>query len=162
MNSKQGGNDMEILRTWIIGVTAAAMILAAAQALMPEGPVKRVGRLTAGLVLALALMQPLFLLNHQDLSELARGLPAGTETAEEFPMKPIIEQELAAYIVDKGEELGADLTAAVTCVSDEHGVPIPKEAVVTGTLTPDQREVLSAVLEQDLGIPIRDQTFREG
>ena len=151
---------MEILRTWIIGVTVAAMVLAAAQALMPEGAVKRVGRLTGGLVLVLALMQPLFALRCEDISELTFELPAVTEA--EAPMKPVIEQELAAYIVEKGEELGADLTATVTCVPDEHGVPIPREAVVTGALTPAQREDLSAVLERDLGIPARDQTFREG
>lgn len=152
---------MEILRTWIVGVTAAAMVLAAAQALMPEGAVKRVGRLTGGLVLALALMQPLFALCCEDITEITCELPDEAETEEAFSMKPVIEQELAAYIVDEGKGLGAELAAAVTCVSDEHGVPIPGEAVVTGTLTPAQRETLSAVLDRDLGIPPRAQTFRE-
>ena len=152
---------MEVLRTWITGVTVAAMVLAAAQALMPEGAVKRVGRITGGLVLVLALLQPLIMLDHADFSDFAADLPVSTEEGREDAMKPIIEQEVAAYIVDKGEALGAEVTAAVTCVTDENGVPIPQKAVITGYLAPAQREALSAVLDRDLGIPVRAQIFRE-
>ena len=153
---------MELLRTWITGVTVAAVILAAAQALMPEGAVKRVGRLTGGLVLVLALLQPLTALDYGRLSDAAAGLPAPAEAEMGDTMKPIIEQELAAYIVDKGKALGADLACAVTCVTDENGVPVPRGAVVTGSLTRTQRESLSAILDRDLGIPSEAQTFREG
>ena len=37
---------MTLLRTWIVSVTACAMVIAAAEALMPDGAVKRVGKLT--------------------------------------------------------------------------------------------------------------------
>lgn len=154
---------MELLRTWILGVTAASMVLAAAQALMPEGPVKRVGRLTAGLILTLALLQPLVSLSGEDLTNLVPDLPTVTGKEEEGgAMQAIIEQELAAYIVDKGRALGADCAASVTCVPDENGVPIPRRAVVTGLLTGEQREALSAAIARDLGIPADAQSFREG
>ena len=87
---------MSILRTWILTVTAAAIVLATAQALMPEGAVKRVGRLTAGLILVLALLQPLTALDRQEIAGLGMELPAGTEEKQEDLMGAIIEQELAA------------------------------------------------------------------
>lgn len=153
---------MDILRTWILGVTAAAVVLAAAQALMPEGAVKRVGRFTGGLVLCLALLQPLAALEHIDWSGGIPDLPAVAATGEEKdPMKPIIEGELAAYIEEQGKKLGADLRARVTCTSDENGVPVPRYAAVSGRLTEPQRQALSAVIAGDLGIPAADQSFRE-
>ena len=44
------------LREWLLSVTAAAILCALAQGLIPPGPVRRVGRLTAGLVMAAALL----------------------------------------------------------------------------------------------------------
>ena len=44
---------MEIIRTWLLSVTVSAMVIAAAEALMPAGAVKRVGKLTGGLILVL-------------------------------------------------------------------------------------------------------------
>ena len=44
------------IKAWLLGITAAALLVAAAQSLMPGGAVRRVGRLTGGLVLLLALM----------------------------------------------------------------------------------------------------------
>ena len=102
---------MEIIRTWLLSVTVSAMVIAAA--LMPAGAVKRVGKLTGGLILVLGILQPLVTMDYEDLYDMVSSLPAGAisqETLEEKtyePMKGIIEEELSAYIVDKGEQLGA-------------------------------------------------------
>ena len=64
--------------------------------------------------------------------------------------------------MDKGREQGAEVTASVTCVTDDNGVPVPRRAVITGELTPAQREALTAILDRDLGIPAGSQTYREG
>lgn len=50
---------MEIIRTWLLSVTVSAMVIAAAEALMPAGAVKRVGKLTGGLILCWGILQPL-------------------------------------------------------------------------------------------------------
>ncbi len=103
---------MEIIRTWLLSVTVSAMVIAAAEALMPAGAVKRVGKLTGGLILVLGILQPLVTMDYEDLYDMVSSLPAGAisqETLEEKtyePMKGIIEEELSAYIVDKGEQLG--------------------------------------------------------
>ena len=49
---------MGAARSWLLGVTAAALAVALAQALTPEGTVKKVGRLVGGMVLLLAVAKP--------------------------------------------------------------------------------------------------------
>ena len=153
---------MELLRTWILGVTVTAMALAAARAVMPEGPVKRAGQLTAGLVLVMALLGPVAALEHTDWESLLADLPAETvpETAD-TSMKAVIESELAAYLEGKAGELGLTCKAEVVCKTDENGVPIPREVLVTGPLDESQRRTLSALIAEDLGVPAEGQRFRE-
>lgn len=156
---------MTLIRTWLLTVTVSAMVIAVAQALMPEGSVKRVGKLTGGLILILGLLQPLTRLDYDDLYDLVNSLPAARqgEVLQDGGeiWKEGIEQELASYIVDKAARMGVTCRAAVTCRLGENGVPVPETATVTGSLTPGQKETLSACLEQDLGIPPAAQRFAE-
>lgn len=149
---------MELLRTWILSVTASAMVIAGADALMPEGTVKRVGKFTGGLLLVLSLLQPLADLDYQDLYDLVNTLPAGAVTQETLaetaadPLEGLIEGELAAYIAGKGADLGCPCAVRVDCIPDEGGVPIPVEVVVTGSFTQKQKSALQTYIAQDLGI----------
>lgn len=159
---------MELVRTWILGITVSAMVLAAADTLMPEGAVKKAGRFTGGLVLILCVLQPLVKLDYEDLYAMAESLPASaicTDQLEEEanePMKAIIEEELATYIVDKAAQLGASCSAAVTCRTEEQSrVPVPNKAVITGSLTPAQKKELSDALERELGIAPERQIYKD-
>ena len=51
---------MELIRTWILSVTVSAIVIAVAEALMPPGAVKKVGKLTGGLILVLMGLKILF------------------------------------------------------------------------------------------------------
>ena len=159
------GRHVELIRTWILSVTVSAIVIAVAEALMPPGAVKKVGKLTGGLILVLGILQPLVTMDYEDLYDMVTALPAGAIAQEEAQthqyeaMKGIIEEELEAYIVDKGEALGADCTAQVTCTPGEGEVPVPTQATVTGDLTPAQQEAMSRYLEQELGIPSQGQIF---
>lgn len=156
---------MELIRTWILTVTVSALVIAGAEALMPQGSVKRVGKLTGGLILVLGILQPLVTMDYDQLYDLVNTLPAGSirqetlDQAAQEPMKGIIEEELAAYIVDKGAQLGLTCTAQVTCEAGEDGVPLPKSVTVTGAMTPDQREQLGQTITQDLGLAREDQIY---
>ncbi|MDE6590402.1 MAG: stage III sporulation protein AF, partial [Oscillospiraceae bacterium] len=73
----------------------------------------------------------------------------------------IIEETAAAYIVDKAEEMGIPCQAEVTFSYDEDGVPCPWEITARGVWTQEQREALSRLLEDDLGVPIQRQHYEE-
>lgn len=157
---------MTLLRTWILSVTACAMVIAAAEALMPDGAVKRVGKLTGGLILVLGLLQPLVKLDYDDWLDDLPAQIAGAVTQEDLegaayaPMKSIIERELSAYIVDKGAQLGVTCTAQVVCETGEDGVPIPTRTTITGAMTPAQKEAMIRCVTQELAIPRSGQIYR--
>lgn len=156
---------MTLIRTWILTLTAAALVVAAAQALMPEGSVKRVGKLTGGLILALALVQPLTRLDYDALWAEAISLPAGAiqqETLQEEATAPLqtgIEETLGAYIAEKGKTLGISCQVQVTCETGEDGVPVPQHVTVFGALDEAQRAALSDLLSQQLGLDTDRQTY---
>ncbi len=130
---------MTIIRTWLLSVTVSAMVIAVAEALMPEGSVKKVGRLTGGLILILGLVQPLVRLDYDDLYDLVNSLPAGS-----------IRQEA---LVEESSQ------ALKTGIEQEHGIPVPERVTVSGALTGAQKEALSAYLEKELGLPREAQLY---
>ena len=158
---------MELLRTWMMGVTAAAILCALADRLMPDGPVRRVGRLTMGLVMLAAVLHPLIHLEgasaevpETDWSAQTAVQIQSLEEERNQTMKAIIEQEFAAYIVDKAAQLGVECTAQVTCRPGESGLLFPQQIQVTGTFAPEQWEALTQALEEELGLPKEQQILQ--
>lgn len=154
------------LKTWLLGVTAAALAVSLAQALTPEGTVKKIGRLAGGLVLLLAAVRPLTSWN----GELPKGVslapdPGLVEEAAqsgEEAMKILIAQKAGAYIVDKGQSLGCRVTrAAVTVAEDPSGWPVPWSVELTGSWTGEGRQALERAVAEELNIPPERQSYQE-
>jgi stage III sporulation protein AF len=154
---------MTWLKDWLLGIVAAALAVALAQSLTPEGTVKKVGRLVGGLILLLAVVKPLAQLDVDALAVTAAAYSdSASEAAQagEETLKTLIAQKVGAYIVDKGDALGLSCTAQVTVAQDEAGWPIPWAVTVTGTWTEEQRAALSRTVEEDLDIPAQRQSFQ--
>lgn len=156
---------MSFLREWLLGVTAAALAIALAQSLTPEGTVKKVGKLVGGLVLLLAVVGPVARIDLTALTDFWTTSAYETEGAArggEEVLKILIAQKTGAYIVDKGQSLGCRVTEAeVTVAGDESGWPVPRSVVVKGDWTAEQREELSRVIEEELDIPPARQVFQK-
>lgn len=52
-------------------------------------------------------------------------------------------------------------TARVSCRAGEEGLFLPERAEVSGFLTEGERERLSLVIQEDLGIPEEEQAYVE-
>ena len=159
---------MEVVRQWLLGVACTALVMAAADSLAPEGSVKRVCRMAGGLALLLAAVGPFIRLDSGMLSEMLEGYRAQIQSYEEtleeqniLFYQTIIEENTAAYIVDKAEELGIFCQAEVTFSYDEDGVPCPWEVTARGDWTDEARVALERLLEDDLGVPPRRQHYEE-
>lgn len=160
---------IELIRNWIIGITCAAIIVALCESLAPAGAVRKVGRFTGGLVLLLAVLQPVMKLDIRDLSGLlaqyrveAGDYQAALEQTNEKLMKDIIEAETGAYILDKATALGvAHCRVDVVAVAGEGDYPIPETVTVFGALTEGQRRDLSRQIEADLAIPAQRQRWED-
>lgn len=157
---------MDLIRTWLIGVTAAAMAAALADSLAPEGAVKKIGKLAGGLLMAAAILQPLVGLDYGAMAASlanyrleAEGYSSALETENERLVKTIIEERTGAYIQDKAAELDAVCTAEVTCQMNNDGNLYPVSVVVYGELTQAQMDALRRVVEGDLAISAENQRY---
>lgn len=157
---------MEAVRSWLLTVIAASLICALADALMPPGAVRRVGRLVCGLVLLWAILSPLARLDLSDgrrwledyLASLENREAELTETVN-GQMKVIIEQEYGAYIVDKAAQLGLTCGVRVECRLSEEGLYLPLRARVSGALTEREQAQIAQIIREDLGVPESEQLY---
>ena len=161
---------MEVIKSWLVGITCAAMVVTLAEGLMPEGTVRKIGRLTGGLVLLLAVTRPLISLDPAALTEMLggdvqswSGEEATLEQANEDLMKTIIAERTGAYILDKAAALGVSCQVVVTVGPlEEGGYPVPQAVTVSGELTRQQCQMLTQTIAADLGIPADRQTYERG
>ena len=157
---------MELIRQWLLGVAGTAFLTALAQGLMPEGTVKKVGRLIGGLLLFLAMFRPVLSF---DFSGLALQLEQADWTAADGSqallqenqswMEEVIAEQTAAYIEEKAAGLRADCTAEVLCRQSETDLPVPYAAHIEGELSPQAREALEVLIAQELDIPSERQSY---
>lgn len=158
---------MGAVRSWLLALIAVSLVCALADALMPKGAVRRVGKLVCGLALTLAILAPLARLDLDGggrwLEDYLTGLAqreAELEQAVDSQMKIIIEQDYAAYIVDKAAQLGAVCSAQVDC-REEDGLYLPDRVEIGGALPPKLRTGLVQALIQDLGVSEEQIKFGE-
>ena len=159
---------MGAVRSWLLAVITVSLLCAVADALMPPGAVKRVGRLVCGLVLIGAILSPLKVLDLEgsqrwldEYLSSVRSREAELEGTVNSQIKVIIEQKCAAYIVDKAAELGLTCRARVECVLSEDGLYLPVRTEVDGSMTADVQSKLIRIIESDLGVPAESQIYAE-
>ena len=128
------------LRTWLLSIIAAGLVLSILYALLPKGRLRPIVRTAGGVVLMLVILRP--------LTEQYRG----ADTAE---LAAIIERETAAYISDKGAALGVNCHAVVE-TELRSGVPYPCAV----TLDVERNETLAACIAADLGIGKEAQVWQ--
>lgn len=158
-----------LVRQWLLGVTCTALVLAIADSLAPEGNVKKVCRLAGGLALLIAAVSPVLRVDGESLSWAVSEYQSSVQVYEQkleeknvLLYQSIIEETAAAYIVDKAEEMGIVCQAEVTFAYDENGAFCPWEVTARGSLTEEQQNRLSRLLEEELGVPIRRQHYEAG
>ena len=157
---------MTAFGTYLTGLVAAAVLIAVAAAVTPEGPAKKVVLLAGGLILVLAMLDPIRQVTPQamagyiarqqlTLSESLSGVQVGSTRIQ----AQIISEQAETYILTKAEALGLDLSVQVeTAVEDLY--PYPWAVRLRGTFTQTQKEVLERYIETNLAIPLQRQTWQ--
>ena len=159
---------LDIIRQWLLGITCVALVAALAESLTPPGAVRKVGRLTGGLVLLIAMLHPLMALDQdaltRALTEYRLELSTYSDELEEENrslMKGIIEERSNAYIQDKAEEMGIQCQISVE-VGEEVDWPVPESVTVFGSLSEEQQAELTQAIEVDFAIPAERQSYQSG
>ena len=149
---------METLRGWLLGLTAAALAVSLLTAMLPKGEtIRRIAGLAGGLILLLAVVQPLLRVRWEELTyqrEMDRQTEA-YQAAYADSLSGDIADRTAAYISEKAASLGIDCRVQVE-VRTEDGLPLPYGA----SLDVERDQVLSDYMAQELGIPASRQSWQ--
>ena len=149
---------MSILKTWLLRVTACAVLVSLADQLAPGGTMKKITRFTGGILLMLS---PLL---HLDPAALELDVSAYREAVAQLEtelsqqrsgaLAARIAEETGAYIESKADGLGLHVRAEVT-VQERDGTLIPVSAVLYGT----ENAALGELIERELGIAKEEQRW---
>ena len=154
---------MTFLRSWLLSVTACAVLVSIAQQLTDGGTMKKIVRFVGGMVLMLAMLRPLLSLTF-DLPELdgenyreaVEALKKTLSAEQDSALSNSIAEQTQAYIEDKASSFGLSMRAEVqTALRD--GVPLPDSVTLYGT----KSAALSAYIAQELGIAEEKQLWIE-
>ena len=155
---------MESLKTWIIGITVASMLLGAADTMVTQSGIKRVLRLAGGILLLIVLLGPLAGISGGEVAFTSAGLQQGAEALEEQfrqeqqnALAAIIAEEVSAYISDKAQTMGISCEVHVETEVGGEGVPVPVRVRLETPYHPE----LSAWIEEELEIPEERQIWQE-
>ena len=77
------------------------------------------------------------------------------EIEQQKEMQALIEQETAAYISDKAQDMGLECRVTVRCKVGEEGVPYPDSVTVEGAASEELRRWIT----RELNIPSERQVF---
>lgn len=152
-------------KTYLIRLTAAAILAALVRRLAASGGAGRAARLGAGLLVLLTAFGPLASINTAEAAEhlAIRGYsdPLSTEdfaASVNTLLTKLITEEAEAYILDKAQALSLSITAEVTAkILDTY--PVPWSVTIRGSPTPTERMALAGYIAQELGIPEERQEW---
>lgn len=156
---------MDSVRRYLLSVICAAIACALVRGMGEKnGAAGAVFKLVTGIFLAFTVISPIASLKIEELSfftdglqeEAAHAAAIGQEMADES-MSAIIKEETEAYILDKANQLNADLTVEVTLGEDFQ----PEAVILTGDISAYAKFRLEMILKEDLGIAKENQQWNE-
>lgn len=158
---------MEWVRSWLLSIVCAAVIAALANTLCPEGPPKKLTRLSGGLLLLLVVLAPVRRLEGEDMAAAMAKYqlwPEGAVQAmaqeDQELRKAIIARQTAAYISDKAAALGIwEPQVWVSCRLTGDGFPAPASVTVRGSGPQEAWQALQRAITADFGLEESAQTL---
>ncbi len=155
------------MKQWIMSVLSCGVLFCVAEALLPQGPVRAVGRMSIGMVLFLVVLRPLtgpvpqkiaaFLKVDVNVMEEERRQ---MQQVNESYLETIMREKSEEYIETQAQEMGVSAEAEVACAWQD-GLPIPASAYIAGTAPPGAVGPLLDRVEQELGIQCTQICYEE-
>ena len=130
---------MTFLRSWLLSVTACAVLVSIVQQLTDGGAMKKIVRFVGG-----------------HYREAVEALKETLRAEQDSTLSDSIAARMQAYIEDKASSLGLSVRAEVQTAL-QGGVPLPDAVTLYGT----KSAALSAYIVQELGIAEENQLWIE-
>lgn len=157
----------ELIRNWVLGLTAASFITAIAMSITPKGRTRAATALVAGLVTIVVLVAPIldfdytaYALHNPDFHISLELHTEEMQTASKSLQARIISERSRTYILDKAESVGLpDLDIRIQTKAGADGFVVPYAIYLTGHYNAEQRRTLEAYLVGTFGIPVKRQIW---
>lgn len=156
---------MESFRSYILSVTAAALILGIVSSIVdPKSSAGGLVKLIGGLYLTFVVIQPLANFDFDAVDDFwlafsvdGRAVSTAGENLAKDAMADIIKAETEAYILDKAGLYRAEISADVTLSDDD--IPVPVSVTIRGNISPYAKAQLQSAIETELDIPKENQVW---
>ena len=152
---------MEGLRSWLLEMIAAAMVVSILYALLPKGSLRSSARVTGGLILLLVMLRPLagrsweqLMTRYAAYHDQIDAQIENYQAANEKELEELIQARTEAYISDKAMHLGLSCHAQVA-TELRQGIPYPAAVRLD---IPKSAE-LSEIIARELGIAEEKQRW---
>lgn len=156
---------MEAVREYLFSVTATALCCSVLTMILgKKGTCGTTIKFLCGIVMILSVVGPLLNLKPNNIygvfDDFSSETKKVTSFGKEMALKEytdIIKDRTAAYILDKAESLGVELTVEVTLCDEE---PLtPNGITIRGDISPYAKKVLSDTITKELGIRAEEQVW---
>ncbi|MBE6959147.1 MAG: hypothetical protein E7448_00265 [Ruminococcaceae bacterium] len=150
---------------YLLGVVGAALLCGIVTYLLGQkGALGTTVKLLAGIYMTLTIFAPLGQMRLHELTQWKVQITteadqitlSGQNEAREAMAQSIIDST-RAYILEKAETFGAELTVEV--MLDDSSIPVPSGVRIRGNISPYNREKLGSIIQRDLGIPTEAQIW---
>lgn len=155
------------MRAYLISLTAAAILAALVRKLAPKNTAGQAARLGAGLLVLTAMLTPLGKLDlygaAEDLTGKAWRDPLSAEETDRAAnqlLEELITSQAEAYILDKAQALGLEITVEVDLRTEEY-YSRPWSVRIRGQGEADQKAALEQYISEQLGIPEERQEWSD-
>lgn len=159
---------MEEIGKYLLSVSACAVLVSFVQNIIMSKPVQKYAGLAGGLLLLVVVVSPLVRLDDSTLTEISNHYETycQVDTSEQQEqnrqvLESIISERCETYIWDKANQMGVSIDVDVF-LCDEGYYPYPDAVRMIYSGSMQQKEVLSAWIEQELGIPLSHQEWLTG
>ena len=154
------------MKAYVLSILAAAVVCAVVQGVLNKKSVSgRMIHLLSGILMAVTVIAPLENISFRGVEDYWDNLSVdaqeyvsdGTAMAENQRIA-IIKSQSEAYILDKANRMGLQITLEVEL--DENNGNVPCGVVISGAVSPYAREQLCAYMEDTLGIAKENQIWK--
>ena len=156
------GGSIDTVKDYLLSIAAAALVCGIVNSIAGKtGSISQLLKLLCGLFLAATVIKPLVDIRVESILDFTKDLTLkgemavsqGEDMASE-EMKRIIKEKTEAYILDKANALGAEITVEVA-LKDY----IPAGVTIMGDISPFAKSSLSATIAQELDISPEEQIW---
>ena len=154
------------MKEYILSIVAAAVICAITKVFLNnKTAIGRIAGLISGILMTVTVVAPLGNITFSGITAYLDGLSSdareyvaeGMSIAESETVN-IIKSQTGAYILDKANRMGLEISVEVEL--DGHNGNIPCGVTVTGNVSPYAREQLGSYMEDTLGIAKENQKWK--